>query len=43
MVTNFESTKQYSKPQLIQVGDAVQITLGRYRYRYRDRRRGWYY
>ncbi|GET39008.1 hypothetical protein [Microseira wollei] len=43
MVTNFESgNKEYSKPQLIEVGDAIKATLGRYRRGHRDHRRYYY-
>jgi hypothetical protein len=35
-------TKQYCKPQLIELGDAIKATLGRYRRGHRDHRRYYY-
>ena len=34
--------KQYRKPQLIEMGDAINATLGRYRRGYRDHHRYYY-
>jgi hypothetical protein len=33
-----ETTKEYRKPELIEIGDAIKTTLGRFRRGYRDRR-----
>lgn len=38
-----EAVKQYRKPELIEIGDAIETTLGSSRRGRRDRRRYYYY